>query len=227
MGQAVIHVSFFEIVNASKWASDEEVAQAVEGIRQELPRFAAAWGVPVPGIAMLSHPVDQGAASGSVGDDNVVQGADGEHTTVGPRRILLVDAHALRGMSSVAEVLSHEVFETAANPDLLWTTPYPNGNRLAKETCDPVQLDPMFVTIDWFGTRVDVPVSNYVLPSWFNPSTGGPWDAKGTLTGPLTRLPTGYIESASPDGAVSIDGFYKPVNFGRAWELMHRPPMPC
>jgi hypothetical protein len=84
--------------------------------------------------------------------------------------------------------VSHEVLEMLGDPSTSLVKPYPNGQHVAYEACDPVEADE-------FGYMIgNVRVSNFVLQSWFDAApTATKWDFCGTLKGPLTLAPGGYI----------------------------------
>ena len=65
-----------------------------------------------------------------------------------------------------------------------------NGARLmwAREVCDPVQANTYRIVAK--GLRV--PVSNFVLPAFFNPWADGPYDHLGVLTEPFSIAKGGY-----------------------------------
>jgi hypothetical protein len=101
---------------------------------------------------------------------------------------LAVGSDWLTGDDSVSSTLSHEALEMLVDPGanqyafdwgrLLW----------ACEICDPVQAD--VYSIRAGGLRV--PVSDFVLPSFFSLGTKGPWDHLGVLKAPFSLAEGGY-----------------------------------
>ena len=81
-------------------------------------------------------------------------------------------------------VLSHEILEMLADPYIV-TAPRYAGSTLV-EVCDPVEFVPY--TID------GVAVSDFVLPSWFQPRSQGPFDLQH-----VTRFPGDTSQGSAPD----------------------------
>jgi len=102
-----------------------------------------------------------------------------------------------------ATVVSHECAEAFVNPTCNLFEPMPGGRQIAREVGDPVEATgyPVQVTID--GVTRTIMVSNFVLPSFFQAGSKGPWDYMQQLSGPFAMLGGGYeiIEDAS--GTVS------------------------
>ena len=101
----------------------------------------------------------------------------------------------LAGDSSVSSTLSHEALELLVDPG---ANAYAfDGDRQlwATEICDPVQAS----LYDIRAGGVKVSVSDFVLPSFFNPWASGPWDHLGVLEGAFTLATGGYavVERAS------------------------------
>lgn len=89
---------------------------------------------------------------------------------------------------SVCAVVSHEVLEAKFDPnanlyaDTLGVSP--NGDAIAFELCDPVQASSYYIA--------QCQVSNFVLPSYFDPHGPGPWDYLRHLGGPFQLEAGGY-----------------------------------
>lgn len=86
---------------------------------------------------------------------------------------------------------SHEVLEMAGNPTADAVRPYPNGQHIPFEACDPCQADR-------YGYRVgNTMLSDYVHRAWFNgvvnPNNKHPYDRTGVLKAPLSIAPGGYL----------------------------------
>jgi hypothetical protein len=78
-----------------------------------------------------------------------------------------------------SELFSHEILETLADP---YGTRGING-RLT-EVCDPVENS--------FGYQLaGVTVADFVLPSWYQAGSAGPWDRLGLLADAGASLPAG------------------------------------
>ena len=94
----------------------------------------------------------------------------------------------LTGDASVASTIGHEALEMLVDPcaneyafdglGLLW----------ACEVCDPVQAQSYRIRAGGFL----VPVSDFVLPAFFNGWADGPWDHTGVLKEPFSLAEGGY-----------------------------------
>jgi hypothetical protein len=98
-----------------------------------------------------------------------------------------------------AQCVCHEVFELLINPNCnVWTMLSDNNTLYAYEVCDPVQSNPVTVSVKT-GTittpvYVRVGLSDWVLPNWFDPQKKrGPYNHNNTLTAPFTVSNYGYV----------------------------------
>jgi hypothetical protein len=95
----------------------------------------------------------------------------------------------LTGIDSIATSISHEALEMLADPSV--NTFHYNAKRLmwGHDLCDPVQECT-------YGIRACgrlVPVSNFVLPTYFNPyGAHRPFDFRDNLRAPFTIFKGGY-----------------------------------
>jgi hypothetical protein len=105
---------------------------------------------------------------------------------------------ALSGTYAVSSVLSHEVCETLGDP---FCNVYVDSNRgfmVAQELCDPVEADTytvkVRVTKGSLVSSIDVAVSNFVTPEWFDPTTsvGERFDFLGKCAQPFSMTKGGY-----------------------------------
>jgi hypothetical protein len=89
---------------------------------------------------------------------------------------------------------SHEILETLVDPLLTRVAFSPNGVCWTYEVCDPVAAD-------MYGIGL-VPVSNFVLPSYFEPLrySGPPFDFMGLLSAPFQIRTGGYNQYLGPGG---------------------------
>jgi hypothetical protein len=84
---------------------------------------------------------------------------------------------------------SHEVVEMLVDPYLWRTIPIPaNDTRELAEIGDPVNNHSYSIS--------GVAVSDFVLPSWFEPGTPGPWDWTGVTRAPLQPARGGYLPAS-------------------------------
>jgi len=192
------------IVNQSTLIQDSDLATISQALMQALPGFCTAWNV--QNVMVTFIPKGKPAPSGStciyVLDDSDVQGAYGYHDTTGTvayakvfvKRILEngggLLAHTPSSNVSVAQVISHELFEMLAHTicNSWWMTSDASA-FYAAEVCDPVQGN--VVSENIAGKLVDL--SDYVLPTWSNPeSKSGPYNKLNTVKKPMTVDKHGY-----------------------------------
>jgi len=100
---------------------------------------------------------------------------------------------------SVASVIAHEVDEMLCDPLATLWSPMPDGRDVAFEVCDPCQATAYRID--------DVEVSDFVLPSWFDPTSAGPWTKCGGK-GPLALSDGGYMAIRNGDGSISQQNAY-------------------
>ena len=106
------------------------------------------------------------------------------------------------GELSVASVISHEVLEVVIDPFVnLWADDG-SGRLYALEVADPVEADTYRIG--------GVTVSNFVLPSWFDPGASGPYDQLGLLQQPFALGAGGYAIVAAEGGVHEIFGSVAP-----------------
>lgn len=192
-------------VAITSWASepDDEIVYWVEAIRQELPMFCAAWGLPVPGIQFYSRDAQFQASEAiacSVVDDDGLDSTLGYHSMLGGVPLFLSE---YRGGSTT---LSHEVFETLANPMLSKWATAPDGSRWPIEVCDACQGDTYTVPVTLYGLTKDVQLSNWLTPRFFlwNAYDGSAANDHLGVCQPFQLRPGGYTLRELPDGSSSF-----------------------
>lgn len=81
----------------------------------------------------------------------------------------------------------------------VWIT-LPDGTQIPLEVADPTEDDRRLVDLGDGGDPVVT--SNYVLPSWFDPTAlpGSRFDALGLIDRPLMIRPGGYAQRVTPAG---------------------------
>jgi hypothetical protein len=84
-----------------------------------------------------------------------------------------------------SRLLSHEIFEILINPYMKEYFEF-EGKRYKKEVCDPVTLN----TFEISGIKI----SDWVLPSWYNLDSKGPYNHLNTLKNPFQIDNGGYID---------------------------------
>jgi hypothetical protein len=161
--------------------------------------FAPAWGrEPVPvtvgGRGVPIHFFDSERAGGDYGFFSVdAHGQPFARVYAAPS--FASGAGWLDGTDAISASASHEALEMLADPSA--NSYCFNGARLlwGRDVCDPVQE----ITYGIRAGRRRVPVSDFVLPDYFNPyGADGPYDREGHLGAPFTIARGGYatVESA-------------------------------
>jgi hypothetical protein len=202
----------FACQNYSTLVDDSSVADWVEACRKQLVEHVCPlWGLLPPGAALYPRGPnvfpDGTALQILFVDDDGDDTAAGEHGYAGVP-FALVDVH---DSARPSVVCSHEMIETTVNQYLDRWSPdiTKKGHRYnyPLEPGDPVQETsyPMPVALPGSLGHVNVDVSNFVLPSWFEPaSPDSHFDFMGLLHSPLEIAPGGY---AAPmvDGVMQFE----------------------
>lgn len=197
------------VVNNSSMVSNADVQTMVSAIQIQLDlHMLPAWNLKsgtvrfyadktkVPGYAWVINIID---------NDTQVQGALGYHEETNDKidgyiicqPILSNGGDVLKfdpanpGKYTVSGTLSHEIIECVG--DRYTNTFCDNGNTsFCGELCDPVEQIGYPVNVN----GVDVSVSDFVFPSFFNPyanlTNNAPFNYLNTLKAPFTMLPGGY-----------------------------------
>jgi hypothetical protein len=167
------------------------LAFLVEAWDRQSQEFCMAWNITyVPVVLYDTIPQDQ-VASGeirimTIADTIDVQDALGYHTD----ELGLIFARILA--ENNAESGPHECCEESLDPDCSVWKPMPDGREIAFESCDPVEGD-HYDQDATVGTETrQIQVSNYVLPSYFDPNGQAPFDRMNKLTAPFTMTDGGY-----------------------------------
>jgi hypothetical protein len=219
------HVDHVAILNKSA-VPDGEVARIVEAYRAWLKTFCDVWKLPVPGIALYpaAHKqIIEEEAGLILVDSGNDPDAFGWHTALGLAVWSYVDVGLCRAYDEpVSRVLGHELLELVLDPDCEEWEPrpgtYPDGTQVAKEACDAVQRFSRRVTVDdpILG-KGEVELADFVLPSWFQPGSPGPWSYLDAAPGPLKDAAGGY-HTTELRGVVMAEGAQVRVkNFGRTF----------
>lgn len=190
------------VVNKSKSLSDEDFRDIVEACKIQLDAHVAPmWG-------RTSWQITSGTCEDSPGypivimDDADQAGSLGYHTQTPDGKIwgrVFVDSilkcsgsMMSNGWLSVSSILSHEIIETFIDPDInMWANMSQNV-LVAYEVCDPVEMDTYEIVA---SSGKPVCVSNFVLPTWFNPTSdpNDKFDYMSRVTAPLKMTRGGYM----------------------------------
>jgi hypothetical protein len=106
-------------------------------------------------------------------------------------------------LADVSTAISHELCETAGDQACnLWCDDGA-GHEWARELCDAVES--ASYTVDLGDGQPPMPVSDFVLPSFFAPGAPGPFSKVGTATGAFKTASGGYqIQRASGTGETDV-----------------------
>jgi len=212
------------IVNSSLTVSDIQGSQIVRALNTLLPKFCKDWNV----SATLARYVGKGKTTTIprkifLLDSAYIENVLGYHgfSSNSPYGTCFVDKVLSEGgeilyspdptIPTVAEVVCHEVFELLVNPACNeWWDIGDSETFYAKEPCDPVQSNPLTVSllVSPASTRFDITrrgivrtpavyqqvgCSDWILPAWGNPQdTIGPFNHLNTLKAPFTLDVGGY-----------------------------------
>lgn len=91
----------------------------------------------------------------------------------------------LTGTYSVASVVGHEALETICNPIINIWRDVDENKETAQEACDAVE--------DTQYKHNGIDLTNFLLPSWFNPFGKAPYDYLGALSAPFSMTKGGYM----------------------------------
>jgi hypothetical protein len=202
------------IVNHSTRVSDADVNTMTAACQVQMNNdICKVWG----GNATLTFYADKTAVPTSAWLVSIIDNPDvadalGYHTVEGSEidafvfcepvldngGVVLGDASNANTIS-VASVLSHECGEMFVDPQcntFVRGPMRPEGNWYSKEIADPVQDSGYFVNVN----GANVSVSDFVLPSFFDPKGMGPFDHLGKLNGPFSMTQGGYMVLADSQG---------------------------
>ena len=199
------------VANVSKKVTDPEVIAMVTALNSLLPQFCADWSlrparlevfVPPPGAAAGGAKVPAGAAGVLyISDSPDIAGVYGYHDET-DKNLAIAKVFTAPVMSNggkvlaggamtVAQVFSHEVLELLADAqcNTWWQTA--QGDLVAFEVCDPVQMNVVKVRTEPLG---DVWCSDWILPAWADAQAKAvPLNHLNTLKAPFSCAKGGYL----------------------------------
>jgi hypothetical protein len=166
---------------------DAALAFASAACDDQLAECARAWGLDPWPVTFVSSTDSLPLATThvmAVVDTIDVAGAAGYHNAANG---VIYGKVLVRSVSQTGMTLSHECVEMLVDPDAqAWR------GLVALEACDPVEPDGYPYPTTILGETRRIQLSNYVLPSWFDPAGKPPFDRLGKLSAPLTSSPGGY-----------------------------------
>lgn len=204
------------IINRSRTVSDADIAFWVKACNEQAIECARSWGVEPTPVAFYSKA--EGLPAGEVRIMTIVDDLD-ESGVLGYHddEFGVIYGMVLAQGDRTSVTLSHECLEMLCDPKCnLWVT-LPDGSRMvAKESADPVEADSYVELVTIFGETRGVGLSNYVLPSYFDPRGALPFDKMGKLGGGMPAMsPGGYLIVRDDLGNISnVWSSHAPVRMG-------------
>ncbi len=181
------------VIRRSNAITDADIAFMCKAVSAQVYECAEAWGLPPTPVAFYSK--EEGLPDGdvrimSIVDDDGSSGTIGFHDNWAGTISARVEAMGAR----TSIIISHEALEMLVNPNVnLWHT-MPDGKRMtAREICDACESDTYIEPVSIMGETRGIEVSNYLLPSWFDPFGKFPFDRMSKLTAPFTMDAGGYL----------------------------------
>jgi hypothetical protein len=184
------------LTNASTCLSDAQVEVVIPSLQRQVSLdFRAYWDVD---CSLTFLPKDQALVAGWLQivliDDPDQAGALGYHemTSNGAPLGKVFAGLDIQNGSSWTVTLSHELLETLADPWINWCAQGADGRIYALEVCDAVESDSLGYEID------GVLVSDFITPSWFEPTEADRIDFKKRVSKAMELAPGGYISVLDP-----------------------------
>jgi hypothetical protein len=202
------------VINESTLLEEASVQLIVDALRTSLRVFSYDWDLVMPNVEHGHRGQEQIELAERhpciivLLDDADQAGALGYHATTPdgkPYAAVFVrdSVHDLGNVSAVpspvpvqmvadyvVQVVDHEAKEALLDPDAADFVDAGDGSLWAKEACDAVESEVLYVTASATETRCVV--SDYVMPSFFMVGSPGPYDRAGVLKAPFTLAPGGY-----------------------------------
>lgn len=179
------------VINRTPGLEDKTVAFFAEAWNVQACEIADAHGVEYTPVAFF------GTAEGLPAADCRVltiraeidaPGALGYHDDVGGA--ILAEVKFTAGADVTG---SHEIAEELGDPRCDRWLPFDRDHEQAGELCDRVEGDSYVQPATVLGETCQIRVSNYLLPSAFDPSGRAPFDRLGRLTAWNGMTPGGYV----------------------------------
>lgn len=206
------------VINQSTVISDADGRTMVAALNMVLPQFCKDWVLPQTSAVYIGKGVNSSLQlKVYIRDTSDVVGALGYHDerTDIPYGVIFAKTCLQYGPvlysltnPTVAQTLAHEVFELLV--DLyanLWANLSDGETLYAYEVCDPVESNPVVVSVQTGSTpaKVGIPMkpstpiytsvvlSDWVLPRWFDPQArSGQFNHLNTIHAPFTLDKGGY-----------------------------------
>lgn len=184
------------VVNESTVLTDKEVRAALPAFNKQMANDVyPSWGTPAH---CYFYPKNRVVPANYwqmiLLDDSDQEGALGYHDVTAdfrPIGKIFAKTDLDYGLSWTV-TFSHELLEMVLDPDCVRAAQVANTTFVAYELCDPCEADQ-------FGYEIDgVLVSDFILPSFFQPQATKDFDFMGHIKKPLQLLPGGYMSFWTP-----------------------------
>ncbi|MGH9540074.1 MAG: hypothetical protein ACRD3H_19270 [Terriglobales bacterium] len=190
------------VTNASTCLTDAQVEAALPVLQRQVSAdFKAYWEVD---CQLVFLPRGEALTAGwwqiSVTDNPDQAGALGYHelSSQGTPLGKVFAGLDIQSGGSWTVTLSHELLEMLADPWINWCAQGLDGKIYALEVCDAVEADELGYQID------GVQVSDFITPSWFEPTRADRVDFKRRIAKPLQLASGGYISVLNGGGWTQI-----------------------
>jgi hypothetical protein len=122
---------------------------------------------------------------------STIQGAAGYHDDEGIYVFRDGLPSLTEGAFALSVVISHEIFETAGDPAANRWADTGQGEEFALELCDAVEAHSYVrrVPSGSSSTSLEVSLSDFLLPSFFDPSGSAPYSFTGAASAPFATAP--------------------------------------
>jgi hypothetical protein len=207
-------MSQIAIINQSAFLSNSDSAAIVNAMNMVLPQFCSDWSISLVKCIYIPKGIKtyipiQICLTDSVNPNTTTLAYHSmsggiSYGIVNVKTILTNNGSILYNPQhpnypSVAQAVCHEIFEMLIDP---WCNTWSSSNYgnilFAYEVCDPVQSNMVLVKVPTTNsngsqTLIDVKLSDWVLPRWFNPQAqGGSFNHANTLKAPFSVDKSGY-----------------------------------
>ena len=201
------------VINESTLVTNDQVIAMCQAIQIQLElHVLPAWNMKagtikfysnvsqVPGyawvVSMLDNPTQAGALGYHAEDNDKVDAFIFAEPVLSNGGTAMVFDSKNPSQYTVSATLSHEVCEMVGDRYAGGFSQGPQitqGNLYCQELCDPVENDSYGITV----AGVQIAVSNFIFPSWFNPEAtkalNAPFDYLNKLSAPFTMDAGGYM----------------------------------
>lgn len=190
------------IVNRSTLVLDTDILTMIVGINKLLKIFVVDWSLqPTHCILDIGTPKDGYAIYIVDTLDTPVPVSEGRPNGVVSVKPILDNGGALftGAPYTVAQYLSHEVFEMTCDLEGEKWWDLEVFSSFAGEVCDPVHGNQVTIQV---GTKM-VSFSDWVLPKWIDKdAASGPYNHLNTLMSPFLMTHDGYMAVVGPDNVL-------------------------